>query len=53
MTTSRQPNVRSITTPIASTTGVTRVASRLQSCYENMIYKPVAPEIENILRQVS
>jgi hypothetical protein len=42
MTTSRQPNIRSITTPAANTIGVTRVGSKLQSCYEDMLYKPVA-----------
>ncbi len=53
MTTSRQPNIRSITTPTANTTGVTRVGSKLHSCYEDMLYKPVAPQIESIVRQVS
>jgi RNA polymerase sigma-70 factor (ECF subfamily) len=53
MTASRQPNIRSITTPIASTTGVTRVGSKLHSCYEDMLYKPASPQIENNLRQVS
>lgn len=53
MTTSRQPNIRSVTTPTANTIGVPRVGSNLQSCYENMLYKPVAPQIENIVRQVS
>jgi hypothetical protein len=53
MTVSRQPNIRSITTPTANTIGVTRVGSKLQACYEDMLYKPVAPQIENIVRQVS
>jgi hypothetical protein len=53
MTATRQPNIRSITTPTANTIGVTRVGSKLQSCYEDMLYKPVAPQIENIVRQVS
>jgi hypothetical protein len=53
MTASRQPNIRSITTPTANTIGVTRVRSKLQSCYEDMLYKPVAPQIKNIVRQVS
>jgi hypothetical protein len=53
MTTSRQPNNRSITTPIAGTTGGTRVGSKLHSCYEDMLYKPASPQIENIVRQVS
>jgi hypothetical protein len=53
MTTSRQPNIRSITTPNANTIGVTRVGSKLQSCYEDMLYKPASPQIENIVRQVS
>ena len=53
MTTSRQPNIRSITTPAASTAGVTRVGSKLHSCYEDMLYRPAAPQIENIVRQVS
>jgi hypothetical protein len=53
MITSRQPNIRSITTPTANTIGVTRVGSKLQACYEDMLYKPVAPQIENIVRQVS
>jgi hypothetical protein len=53
MTTSRQPNIRSITTPTANTTGVTRVRSRLHSCYEDMLYKPASPQIVNIVRQVS
>jgi len=42
MTTSRQPNVRSITTPAANTIGVTRIGSKLQSCYEDMLYKPAS-----------
>jgi len=53
MTTSRQPNIRSITTPTANTTGVTRVGSRLHSCYEDMLYKPASPQIVNIVRHVS
>jgi hypothetical protein len=53
MTTSRQPNVRSITTPAANTIGVTRIGSKLQSCYEDMLYKPASPQIENIVRHVS
>jgi hypothetical protein len=53
MTTSRQPNIRSITTPAANTIGVTRVGSKLQSCYEDMLYKPAYPQIENVVRQVS
>jgi hypothetical protein len=53
MTTSRQPNIRSITTPTANTTGVTRIGSKLHSCYKDMLYKPAAPKIENIVRQVS
>ncbi len=53
MTTSRQPNIRSITTPTASPTGVTRVGSRRHSCYEETLYKPVGPQIEKTVRQVS
>jgi hypothetical protein len=53
MTTSRQPNIRSITTPAANTIGVTRIGSNLQSCYEDMLYKPASPQIENIVRQGS
>jgi len=53
MTTSRQPNIRSITTPAASTIVPTRVGTKLQSCYEDMVYKPPSPQIENIVRQVS
>jgi hypothetical protein len=53
MTKSRQHNIRSITAPSANAIGVPRVGSNLQSCYENMLYKPVAPQIENIMRQVS
>jgi hypothetical protein len=53
MTTSHQPNIRAITTPTASTTGVTHVGSKLHSCYEDMLYKPASPQIKNIVRQVS
>jgi len=53
MTTSRQPNIRSITTPTASTTGVRRLGSKRHSCYEDMLYKPASPQIENIVRQIS
>jgi hypothetical protein len=53
MTTSRQPNIRSITTPAANTVGLTRVGSKLQSYYKDMLYKPASPRIENIVRQVS
>jgi hypothetical protein len=53
MTTSRQPNVRSITTPAANTIGLTRIGSKLQTCYEDMLYKQASPQIENIVRQVS
>jgi hypothetical protein len=53
MPTSRQPNVRSITTPAANTIGATRIGSKLQSCYEDMLYKPASPQIENIVRQGS
>ena len=53
MTTSRQPRIRPIATATANTTGVTRVGSKLQSCSEDMLYKLVAPQIENIVRQVS
>ena len=51
MTTSRQPNIRSVTTPTANTTGVARVGSKLQSCYEDMLYKPVASQILNRARR--
>ena len=50
---SRQPNIRCITTPTANTPGVTRVGSKLHSCYKDMLYKPASPQIENIVRQVS
>jgi len=53
MTTSRQLNIRPITTLTGSTTGVTRAWSKMHSCYEDMLYKPAAPQIENIVRQVS
>ena len=53
MTTSRQPNIRYITIPTASTTGVTHVGAKLHSCYEDMLYKPASPQIENIVRQVT
>ena len=53
MSDARLPNIRVLSVPVANVVVLNSIGSRLRSYYDDLLYKPMPPQIDNILRQLS
>ncbi|WP_162820896.1 hypothetical protein [Microvirga calopogonii] len=53
MSEARLPNIRVISVPVPNVIILNSIGSKLRSHYEDALYKPVPPQIDNILRQLN